>query len=861
MNLKTRLVGVFVLAALAVSTRAETFIVKDGKPNAEIVIAENAKRMAALGALELRYYLDKMTGAKLPIVTKPDDKYPVKIYVGESDYAKKLGVTAEGLKYEAFRMVSGKDWLALVGEDYDFEPYKPFIQKPSDKERAMAEWDKMVAEKGNGGGPWMMPFILQYKEWWNPVTRAKPPAKPTQGGTEVEGYDAIMAKRYGEDTKHVWNPRSLKYSRSYQGPGAGAGFWYSDRGGSLNAVCEFLRSLGVRWYMPHELGEVVPELKSVTLPKVNKTVRPDFDVRSWTLYNFNGPFFHDGIWVKHLGINTGNAKLGFAKSAHFTGHPRVYNRQKEEHPEFFAIIGGKRHIDSRNSMACYSSKELEEETIKNIRFMYDELDAPCVSIWPADGFQKCECELCTPQTPSEVVWGFVDRVARELYKTHPDRMVLCGAYTSYALPPETIKKLSPNVLVFMANRGRPQFDHEETWKNYWKQVEGWKSRTAPGRLIRGDNNRYGLKGSAGNGKPDFPVIHPRAMAKDLKALKGISIGERGEVSQSSARWAAPGCDHLTLYVQSRFLWDADQDVEKILDEYYKLFYGPAEKEAREAIEFAMANYNRLFAPQEVSLEKRVEFLEKLYAAHEKAGDTIYGKRLRIMMDELPPLEESREELKRKIAAGDPRENNPLVTIVDGEPSDVYHLVHIKSGEKADVDTSFTVTWDKDAFVFDITCQEPNMKDLKSTQMVWNGDSVAILLESPRHSYYQIEISPDGVVFDADRLYGKLTKQWTARARVETEKGNDFWRVKARIPVLPPEKNQGDPWHYVVGPKPSKDNVWYFNVGRSRQAAGSHGKHGAGTGYLFNPSGPKGRGYHEVEKFAKLIVDQPKPEKK
>lgn len=49
--------------------------------------------------------------------------------------------------------------------------------------------------------------------------------------------------------------------------------------GSFNAVRGFLMKLGVRWYMPCELGEVVPKMKSITLPKIDETVKPDFEMR------------------------------------------------------------------------------------------------------------------------------------------------------------------------------------------------------------------------------------------------------------------------------------------------------------------------------------------------------------------------------------------------------------------------------------------------------------------------------------------------------------------------------------------------------------------------------------------------------
>ncbi|MGM0601024.1 MAG: hypothetical protein ACQETH_14535, partial [Candidatus Rifleibacteriota bacterium] len=123
------------------SGAAETFIVKDGKANAEIVISKNPERprMAGLAALELQYYLEKMSGARLPIVTSETEDYPVKIYVGESKHTQELGIKTDNLKYSAFYINTGDNWLALVGKDVDFVPPKPFAKKRSDIKRAKEE--------------------------------------------------------------------------------------------------------------------------------------------------------------------------------------------------------------------------------------------------------------------------------------------------------------------------------------------------------------------------------------------------------------------------------------------------------------------------------------------------------------------------------------------------------------------------------------------------------------------------------------------------------------------------------------------------------------------------------------------------
>ena len=54
--------GVFLISAI--HAKAESFLVKDGRPNAEIIIAEDAPRPTELAAEELQTYVEKMTGAR-----------------------------------------------------------------------------------------------------------------------------------------------------------------------------------------------------------------------------------------------------------------------------------------------------------------------------------------------------------------------------------------------------------------------------------------------------------------------------------------------------------------------------------------------------------------------------------------------------------------------------------------------------------------------------------------------------------------------------------------------------------------------------------------------------------------------------
>ena len=83
--------------------------------------------------------------------------------------------------------------------------------------------------------------------------------------------------------------------------------------------------------------------------------------------------------------------------------------------------------------------------------------------------KRCECESCVAQYNlqrpfgglSNYVWGYSNRVAEEVAKTHPDKLVFGYAYQNAFLPPENIERLHPNLAVVMATVWRHRRLHLE----------------------------------------------------------------------------------------------------------------------------------------------------------------------------------------------------------------------------------------------------------------------------------------------------------------------------------------------------------------------------------------------------------------
>lgn len=153
-----------VLAALACfsSHAAETFVVRDGKPLAEIVISSTPTRMTKLAARELQTYVAKITGARLEITNAPTRTVPVTIYVGRSRFTDALHLNTDDLNYGAFRIASGPDWLALLGPDRDYEPVKPWGRSRAGHElgRVNDEWAAIA------GDPFFNPFYVHFRHYY-----------------------------------------------------------------------------------------------------------------------------------------------------------------------------------------------------------------------------------------------------------------------------------------------------------------------------------------------------------------------------------------------------------------------------------------------------------------------------------------------------------------------------------------------------------------------------------------------------------------------------------------------------------------------------------------------------------------------
>ena len=231
-------------------TTGTYYLVHDGVPKAQIIIAPKAPTTVMLAARELRMAIWKMSGVLLPVRIREDKDISFKVFVGRSSYTDSLGISSDGCRDGGYKMLTGDDYLALIGDDEEYTILGPHSTRWS------SERDS--------------PYL--YQKWYE-----------LTGATWNNEYISANSRKYDPE----WD------------------LWEADGRGSFNAVNEFLYDQGVRWYYPGPIGEIIPKKESIGFASVCKTVNPNFSLRHFYIYymSFFGSDEDNILWQLRLRTN------------------------------------------------------------------------------------------------------------------------------------------------------------------------------------------------------------------------------------------------------------------------------------------------------------------------------------------------------------------------------------------------------------------------------------------------------------------------------------------------------------------------------------------------------------------------------
>jgi len=327
--------------------------------------------------------------------------------------------------------------------------------------------------------------------------------------------------------------------------------------GTLFAAYELLEQLGVRWFLPGELGTVVPPQQTLAVAPQDRVHAPAFAARL-TWGQGSGPA--EAAWFRRQ--RAGGPYLG----AH--GIPCAADPRTE--PELFCAEHGRPTHQLR-----VSHPEVLRRTIAACREqLRREPGLRYLSMGPEDGAgfgtDPWDAGDLDPLNGRPSVTDryirFFNLVLAELQQDYPEVGLAFYAYSDYMRPPvrerpnaRIVPVLAPIDCCRLHGLGEP---------HCWERHHYFPAIVAGWRALGVQVSWRGYLGNlADPGLPFSPVHQVRAEFPFFRAQQLLGV-----TPEYHPMWSyhAPG-----LYLAARLAWDPAADAEAVVDEYCRGLYGPA----------------------------------------------------------------------------------------------------------------------------------------------------------------------------------------------------------------------------------------------------------------------------------------------
>lgn len=748
----------FILTLSFSATLSATQIVKEGNAKAEIVIPKNANPIVRTAATEFQDIVAKMSGATLDIVNEPTSTVEGRIWFGENEMTKQLGLSLEDVKHDGYRIiVKGKD-VIIAGVDVEW--YKHYGFSDDNLYKVEDKW-----EKHTGGHKWRSPMFL---------------------------YPLRYQCREKEETRRLGFHDGI------------------DSTGTIFATYALLEQLGFRWYMPFtDIGQVIPSKKDIVIAEQNIKSEPAFRYRNWSHWRGGRD---EAMWFKSMGCGMSE----FIFFYHAAG--RILDG--EEDPECAGKVNGK--VSFRTpKLSGEKFRSTFLQYLESANTFYPKL-LPYVSFNQPDGWSTMDDEDIANGWDklkergmegrySDYAWDFNRNMLERYNEKFPGngQRKSFYAYGPTSGVPTLLKgKFIPDEMtcVFTNTTAydhiRPQgIDRLKEWLQCVKEPEQFIYYDY--LYDRGPYRNY----------PPTPYIFTENLKQHFKNVtpdkcQGFLLeydSPFGGIEKEESRntnIGSPAESHLMMYLYSKLMWDPKVDVDELLAEYYTLYYGPAAAEMKALDKFGeeiwMRKESRLVTASGGNLKE--EDVSKLFGildrAHAKVGDdSLYAKRIDRLAYEMTPLKKLFTNLNRKgptIQAGRYGEDVKC----DGDLSKDFwknvpfiQLKDMHTGEKpTHVSTSVGFRATRNAFYIAVVCREPKMDGLhartkaRDDTSIWADDFVEIRLETPDGRMPVINVNPAGAILDqesTDPNIGNLPTFYSV-TDYAIEQYDDKWHIEIRI---------------------------------------------------------------------------------
>ena len=328
--------------------------------------------------------------------------------------------------------------------------------------------------------------------------------------------------------------------------------------GAIYAVVQILEKyLGCRMYAPN--AELMPKKTTISLPVFCAMDQP---VNAIRIVNGDLTQQHEGYRNWHR-LNDHNEEFAKGYFVHTFNRLVPWETHFEKHPEYFAMMGGKRIIDQ----LCLTNPDVFDLTIQTLKAeMAKQPERKLWSVSQGDNFSYCQCNQCAKIIADEgsaagPIIHFVNKVAAQF----PDKMISTLAYQYSRKAPKHITP-ADNVQIMLCtielNRSRA-IENDSLSVSFLKDITDW------GRISQ-NIFLWDYTVNFSHHISPFPNLH--TLQKNIQFFTKNSVNAHFQQTNASL---GHEFSELKAYLIARLLWNPSVNADSVMTDFLNGYYGAA----------------------------------------------------------------------------------------------------------------------------------------------------------------------------------------------------------------------------------------------------------------------------------------------
>ncbi len=325
------------------------------------------------------------------------------------------------------------------------------------------------------------------------------------------------------------------------------------------------KQLGCRIYAPDV--EYVPQNKSILLQPINYSDKPANKLRI-----VHGKFNDNAAYKEWMRLDNINEVFADGYYVHTFNKLVPWETYFSPHPEYFALMNGKRIIDQ----LCMSNPEVLKLVIDKLTVeMAKQPDKKIWSVSQNDNFSYCQCDKCKAiineeGVPSGPLLRFVNQVAAKF----PDKTISTLAYQFSRSAPK-ITKPADNVQIMLCtielNRSK-SIESDPTSQSFVKDISDW------GKLT---HNIYlwDYTVDFANSVSPFPNLH--VLQPNIQFLTRNGAYQHFQQTNTTK---GNEMAELKAYMLARLLWNPEVNIDSVKTVFLNGYYAEAAPFIRQYID-------------------------------------------------------------------------------------------------------------------------------------------------------------------------------------------------------------------------------------------------------------------------------------